>query len=378
MDRTGPRRYPAAMRTIAIGSERAGEFLALGRALHASATPTPDPMWVAPLEGPLLLELLGRHAFGRYGRQRLFLCEDGAGRVVGRVAAIVNPRLPGVGQVGHLEAPDDDEVAGSLLAAATAWLAEQGAREVWGPMTGGVHRPHRFMTAGFDRPPFLLEPRNPPHHPRLFERQGFRRLHTWSSWELPRRGLELLATWSERASRRTGADAGFDVHELDPRDPETLARLHPLLDGAWTGKLGYAPLDPDELVEGFAGLLAIMPLHHLAVVAEHGGRDVGLGFMLPDWIAQVRALDGDASGWGRWMGRDPLPSQVVMHTFAFVPQARGAGAAQRLLGHAARCALTDGYQSVVLALATEELRSLRKHGEPTREYALFARAVTGA
>jgi hypothetical protein len=358
------------MRTVAIGSERVDEFLALGRALSAT-----DPMWVPPLEGPLLQELLGRHAFGRYARQRLFLCEDGAGRAVGRVAAIVNPRLPGLGQVGHFEAPDDDGVAASLLDAASAWLAAQGARGVWGPMAGGAHRAHRFMTAGFDRPPFLLEPRNPPHYPRLFERQGFRRAHTWASWELPLAGLERLVAWSARASRRTGADEGFTVDELDPRDPATLARLHPLLDGVWSGKLGYAPLDPDELVEGFAGLLAVMPPRHLGVVVDREGADVGLGFMLPDWVAQVRALGGDASGWGRWMGRDPLPRQVVMHTFAFVTRARGAGAAQRLLGHAAGCALDAGYQDVVLALATEELRSLRRYGAPAREYALYARPI---
>lgn len=359
------------MRTLAVTDDRLDDFVALARRLHGD-----DPTWVPPLEAVLRRGLAGQHAFGRYGRQRLFLCEDGAGRVVGRVAAIVNPRLPGVGQVGHFEAVDDDEVARGLLDAATAWLAEQGARQVWGPMTGGAHRAHRFMVAGFDRPPFLLEPRNPASYPRLFERQGFVRAHTWRSWELPVEGLERLATWAGKLSARTGADAGFEGVELDPGDPATtLPRLHRLLDAVWAGHLGYAPMDDGELVEGFAGLLAVMPRRHVGVIVDPAGRDVGLGFMFPDWIDEVRALDGDAAGWGRWMGAAPLPARVVMNTFAFVPEARGTGAAHLLVRYAADQALADGYREVVLALATEDLRSLHRHGEPTREYALFARPI---
>lgn len=352
------------MRTLSLGPDGLPRFMALERSLRQG-----DPTWVAPLEAPLRLELSGQHAFGRYGRQRLFLCEDGAGRPLGRVAAIVNPRLPGLGQVGHFEAVDDDEVARGLLDAATVWLAEQGAREVWGPMTGGAHRPHRFMTAGFERPPFLLEPRNPPSYPRLFERQGFRRVHTWRTWELP---VERLAAWTGRLGRSEHTEVA-----LDARDPATtLPRLHRLLDRAWAGHPGYAPLDPDELVEGFGGLLAVMPPRHVGVIVDGAGRDVGLGFMFPDWIDEVRALDGDVAGWGRWLAEGrPLPPRLVLHTFAFVPEARGTGAAAALLRHAAAQAEADGYREAIVALVTEDLRALRRLGPATREYALFARPL---
>lgn len=362
------------MRTIGVQDlEGLEEFLAVATTLNAG-----DPTWVAPLAAPQRLDLTGRSAFGRYGRQQLFLCVDGAGRALGRIAAIVNPRLPGVGQVGYFEAVDDDEVARCLLDAATAWLTGQGFRRCIGPMQGGAHRPHRFMVAGFERPPFLLEPRNPPHYPRLFERQGFVRAHTWRSWELTTTGIERLARWAGRLSARTGADEGYAVDELDPHElTSTLSRLHRLLDRAWRGHLGYTPLESDELVEGFAGLLAIMPERHVGVVVDESGRDVGFGFMFPDWVEQVRDLRGDASGWGRWFGTTPLPPRIIMSTFALVPAARHTGAAHRLLGHAADCALAHGYREAVLALATEDLGSLRRHGEPTREYALFERSVVG-
>ena len=51
-----------------------------------------DPMWVPPLREQVFCELSGASAFSRYGRNQLFVCEAD-GRIAGRIAALVNPRL---------------------------------------------------------------------------------------------------------------------------------------------------------------------------------------------------------------------------------------------------------------------------------------------
>jgi hypothetical protein len=51
-----------------------------------------DPRWIPPMRARLRQELTGQDAFGRYGRMQLFGCESD-GRLVGRIAAIINPRL---------------------------------------------------------------------------------------------------------------------------------------------------------------------------------------------------------------------------------------------------------------------------------------------
>src|SRR5688572_12813091 len=135
-----------------------------------------DPIWIPPLREQVFHELSGASAFSRYGRTRLFLCEEG-GRVAGRIAAIVNPKLVDrngslLGQLGYFECIDDTAVAESLIGAGIEWLKSAGVREVIGPMNGGAHRSHRFLTRGFDREPFLFEPRNPRYYPRLFEQCG--------------------------------------------------------------------------------------------------------------------------------------------------------------------------------------------------------------
>src|SRR5262245_24849914 len=107
-----------------------------------------DPKWIPPTRARLQQELTGADAFGRYGRIQMFGCEN-EGRLVGRIAAIVNPKLIDaaghpVGQVGYFESIDDAQVASILFDGAFAWLRAAGARQVLGPMNGGPHRTHRF------------------------------------------------------------------------------------------------------------------------------------------------------------------------------------------------------------------------------------------
>ncbi|MEK7865963.1 MAG: hypothetical protein AAB434_04725 [Planctomycetota bacterium] len=363
------------MKTFSIDAESIPRFLGLSRRLNGA-----DPTWVPPLDLVLAGELSGRDAFGAYGRMRLFLCESG-GEDVGRVAAIVNPRLRDatgapIGQLGYFECVDDVAVAGALFEEGSAWLRAQGCREVWGPMNGGAHRTHRCLVEGFDRPPFLFEPRNPPHHPRLWEAHGFRVLHRWSTYEesFPalREGLDRLGLLRalERLSRR------YERVLPGTRDiPRALARLHPLLDAFWTGHVGYASLDAADFAEAFGGALSAMYDWCLGMAVDRAsGRDVACAFAYPDWVAEARALNGDASGWGRWMSGN-YPDRLVFHTIAAIPEARHAGAAHFLLGVGLSDFEARGFRHAVVALVTEELRIFNRICPPTRRYVLYARPL---
>ncbi|MBI3268950.1 MAG: GNAT family N-acetyltransferase [Planctomycetes bacterium] len=365
------------MRTVSqIGPERLGDFVAVAWTLRAS-----DPLWVPPLREPLLRDLAGAGAFGRYGRQALFLCEDD-GRPVGRVAAIVNPRLTDaagapLGQVGHFECVDDEGVARALLEAAFAWLRAAGAREVVGPMEGGAHRTHRFMTAGFERDPFLFELRNPAYYPRLFEANGFRRVHTWRSFDTTPAELRValggaglaVAAVAARARRR------YHIHALDPRDAAgTLARVHAILDRAWSGHIGYASFAFDEFLEVFGGVLALLDQEKLGMVVDQDGRDVGFALIFPDYVEEVRALAGSAAGWGRWTG-EPRRRRLVWYSIAFAPEARGSGAPFPLIDAGLELLDKTKPEEVVIAMVTQEYKLFGRVLSPTREYALWGRRI---
>lgn len=365
------------MQVTAMGPERLPEFLGLPARLHGR-----DPLWVPPLALPVAAELTGRDAFSRHARLQPFLAaRDGV--VLGRAVALVNERLRDeknrpVGQVGYFECEDDAATAGALFEACFAWLRTQGASEVVGPMNGAAHRAHRLMVKGFERDPFLLEPRNPAYYVRLFEVNGFRPFHSWKTYELARPAVERLNAMMKRAADRAWAQDEFEGVRFDPpRDPMgVLARIHPLLDRAWAGHVGYTAIDPDELAETFAGLLAIMTSQCAGLVRnKKAARDDGFSFMFPDYVKEVRALQGDATKWGHWLASSPLPKRLVLHTVAISPEARGTGIAFALCQPGLEYFFEGQFEELFVALVTEEFRFFERGGEAAREYALFKRAV---
>jgi GNAT superfamily N-acetyltransferase len=325
----------------------------------------------APLLQQQMYELSPAAALAGHGRWQLFLAEDG-GDVVGRVAALVNDDLRDVdgvllGQVGYFECQDDDALARDLVSAALAWLRARGARRALGPMNGGAHRAHRFLTRGFDGAPFLFEPRNPPHYPRLFERCGFVPVHRWFSYELDRGRARALLERFGRVLRGRPPPGHIDVIDPSLAAP-TLARLHALLDGFWADHVGYASLSLAEFGEVFAGALAVMTPRNLGFYVEQG-RDLGCAFMYPDWIDAAVALHGDATLWATWP-RTPLPSRLIMHTLALLPEARHSSAGLALMAHGLGLMAEDGYDQLLVALVVEGLLSTQL-GAPTREYTLY-------
>jgi hypothetical protein len=345
------------------------EFIDVQRSFYRD-----DPHWIPPMREPVTLELSGRSAFSRYGRMQLFVCRA-EGCVAGRIASLINPRLrnargEALGQIGYFECVDDQGIAAALMNAGMAWLRDQGIRELLGPMNGGAHRTHRLLTRGFDRTPFLFEPRNPEYYPRLFDGCGMVPVSRWSSYDLDRERAAALHHRFEAVLARRPAPV--TIEELDPkRAMETIERIYRLLDGVWAGHTGYASLDLDEFTEVFAGALTLMTPRNISVLVRNL-RDEGLAFTYPDYSAEVRALGGSSAGWGRWLGNG-LPRRIVLSTAALLPELRKTSAAMAQMNWALRRSLEDGYDEPVIALAVEGF--LGKIGERTREYTLYWRSL---
>jgi hypothetical protein len=345
------------------------EFVEFPRTIYAD-----DPSWVPPLREQVYRELTDHSAFARYARKQLFVCED-EGRIAGRIAALVNPRLVSatgevMGQLGYFECVNDASIASALVDAGIDWLRAQHVKHVIGPMNGGAHRAHRLMTRGFDRPPYLFEPRNPAYYPRLFERCGFVPVGRWYGYEMNRHGaIEQLARLERILGRRP---APVRIEELQTgQSQETMVRVHRVLDRCWAGHVGYASLDLDEFVEVFGGALSIMDPGQVAAFVQDG-EDAGFAFVYPDYVDDVRALDGSAGKWGHWLGTS-RPNRIVLSTAALVPAARHSTAATAQVAWAFRQAVSGEFDECVLSLVIEGF--LSRIEEPTREHTLYARAI---
>jgi len=361
--------YHAPVRIVALGPDRLDDFLELPYALHGR-----DPLWIPPLRAAVRREVDGSSAFFRYGRLQAYLAEVD-GRVVGRAAASINPRMTDpdggpVGQIGYFESTEDPAVAGGLFAAAEAWLREGGCRRVVGPMNGGIHRAHRLLVRGFERTPFLLEPRNPTYYPALFEAHGYAVSARWYSYDVTRAQLEPVAARLGRLCR----SSRFRMQDLE-LSPASVAHVHSLFDRVWAGHIGYAPMELEELLESVGALLPVMRMGELTTLVDPAGIEVGIGFAYPDWAAEVRALAGDAGGWARWLGT-PYPPRLILHTVAMTPEVRGSRGSLVVLARGIELVLRDPTTTEgVWALSLDP--SMPRLFAATREYALYEKSLQG-
>lgn len=355
----------------ALGPNDLPRFAALPAQLHAGA-----PWFSPPFQPSVIREVGGAAVPVPGGAIRPFLVSRG-GSAVARVAALLHPALRDaegipIGQVGYFDAADPEGARYALDAALEA-LRSLGARTCLGPMNGGAHRAHRLMTRGFDRAPYLFEPRNPEWYPSAFDAAGFAPVHTWRSFEPD---AAAVARMKAEATAATRADPRpFRVELPDLRQPAALlSRIRALLDRAFAGHIGYVSAGLAELAEVFGPLLPLMPPGHVGVVIDGDGRDVGFGYIYPDWFEQVRALDGDPAGWGRWMGT-ARARRVVVHTAAMVPEVRHTSAMSHLGLAGLRAFEEGGYRDYLPALATSEYRYWDEHAPATREYTLYGRPL---
>src|SRR5262245_25815710 len=153
-------------------------FIRFPRSLYS-----PDSLWVSSLDFERMRFLDRRkNPFFSFADMQPFLCRDGAGREVGRIAAILNPRHSAQenrppGFFGFFDAPDDPAVSTALLGAAEDWLRSRGAAIVQGPFNPSSNHECGLLVDGFDRPPRIMMTYNHPYYPRLIEAAGYQKAH---------------------------------------------------------------------------------------------------------------------------------------------------------------------------------------------------------
>ncbi|TNF72864.1 MAG: N-acetyltransferase, partial [Acidobacteria bacterium] len=137
-----------------------------------------DPLWVPPFRQDVRTLLSKKkNPFFDHGDAVYFVAERD-GRVAGRIAAITN-RLHNdthgdrVGFFGFFECENDQATADTLISAAAAWAVEQGHDTLRGPMSFSVNDECGLLIDGFDTPPYLMMPHNPPYYQELIETAGF-------------------------------------------------------------------------------------------------------------------------------------------------------------------------------------------------------------
>lgn len=346
-----------------------------------------DPNWVAPLVGDERRRWdEARNPSLRERWHRRFLAfRDG--RVVGRIAASTDPRFqalwePRTGFFGFFECADDPDAARALVAAAADALRERGLDLALGPVNLSMHDESGVLVHGFDTPPKLLSPYNPPYIPALLEGAGCTpRLDFASYLWTPARQLQPAV---QRLLESTpDPDAGAEstrVRCLDlSRFEDECRLLLELYNDSFRSLWGFVPMEWDEFrarAEAFRPFVR----RELVLVLEVDGRPEGFCLLLPDINAALRPLRGRLwpLGWLRLMRAVPRLDTARLLLLGVRPSLRGRGHAVRLalaIDEAARaCRLREVELSVVQSSNAPMRHIVAAFGSPLhKSYRLYER-----
>jgi len=247
-----------------------------------------DPLWVPPLRRDVALLLSrSKNPFFEHAEAEYFLAErDGA--VVGRIAAIAN-RLHNefhhdrVGFFGFFECSNDQAVANALLDTAAGWLKSRGFDTMRGPASFSTNDESGVLIDGFDTPPVLMMPHNPPYYLELLERAGF---HKAKDLLVYQGGSEAGAVpVPERLARATELirqRAGLTLRPLNTGDfAAEVERIKQLYNLCWEKNWGFIPMTDHE-IDHLAKQFKPVVVPELAPFLEKDGKPVGFALALPD------------------------------------------------------------------------------------------------
>ncbi len=305
-------------------------------------------------------ELSPVNPFFRHGDAQAFLCIEGT-RVLGRIVASLDAsRVDDVGQFGYFESLDDPSVAQLLLDAADSWLSIRGRSEVDGPVDLNIWTRYRLQLSGFDRAPYLGEPRSRTYYPDLLRRSGFAEHLRWSTYAFTPEELRfLLDYFSQRHAQRSSAEAScLKIAHLDGRDFDAgLSRLRTAIMAAWQGNYGFSLIDEPEFARLFQGLRRI-DSPRMGFWFQDGTVPCAFGLAHPD----------DSSALGK---------RTVIKAYGIAPPHRKTSLVYRILRDLFAVALERGAPTLLsLAVQTNDLYG--RYKEPERTYGIFRKTITGA
>ncbi len=254
-----------------------------------------DPQWVPNVRRDMRRQLDPKiNPFFEHGVAQCFLARVD-GQVVGRIAAIDNQlhnQTHGeqTGFFGYFESVDDPPVAKGLVEAASSWIAKRGLATLRGPMSPSINHECGLLVEGFETPPALMMPHNPPYYEALLEQAGmvvvknllaYQGGHPTRYEPVP----ERLARATELMRRRLGV-------ELRPLDlsnfEEELRLVRRLFNAAWSDNWGFVPFTDRDL-EHIASEFRPVIAPELIPIAEKDGIPIAFGAALPDLNQPLQA-----------------------------------------------------------------------------------------
>jgi len=221
---------------------------------------------------------------------------------VGRIVAAVNQRLidrenQNIGLFGFFECIEDFSIAQALFNAAGEWLRQQGMTRARGPIDLSTHNNCLWLVEGFDSPPVVMMPYNPPYYPKFAEQYGWQKAKDAYAYDLP---LDRPLSPEYEKSYRIACKSGVSFRQLRLKGAgfeQDCLSLYRLFTTAFAHNWSSTPRTEAEFLEEAKSLQTLVD-PEIFWVAEFDGQMVGFFMALPNYNIALKQVNGELN----WLG----------------------------------------------------------------------------
>ncbi|HIK27122.1 MAG: hypothetical protein N3E45_07035 [Oscillatoriaceae bacterium SKW80] len=255
-----------------------------------------DPNWVPPLRSNIAKQFAPSNPFFQYGELQQFIAISADSQPLGRIVAAINPRLSekegkNIGIFGFFECIENFQVAQALLETACQWLRERGITIARGPIDISTHNNCLFLVDGFDSPPLVMMPYNPPYYPEFVERCGWYKAKDAFAYNFP---LDKSLPPEFEKAYRIACQSGVTFRPLRTKGKEfeqDCISLYHLFNKAFANNWSSTPRSLAEFLEEAKALQQLVD-PDVFPIAEYNGKMIGFFMGLPDYNIPLKHVGG--------------------------------------------------------------------------------------
>ncbi|MUH00582.1 hypothetical protein F7734_53275 [Scytonema sp. UIC 10036] len=288
-----------SIRTVTTAAEKE-MFLDVPARVYAK-----DPYSVPPIRSSIAKQFTPANTFLEYGKLQQFIAisqEAKEPQAVGRIVAAVNQRLidrerQNIGLFGFFECIEDFTIAQALLDAACKWLREQGMTTARGPINFSTHNGCLFLVDGFDSPPTVMMPYNPPYYPKFMERDGWDKAKDAYAYNFP---LDKPLAAKFEKGYRIACQSGVKFRPIRTKGEafeQDAKNIYHLFNRAFSANWSSTPRTEAEFLDEAKELQSLID-PDIFPIAEYNGEMVGFFMGLPDYNIPLKYVNGKLN----WLG----------------------------------------------------------------------------
>ena len=229
------------------------------------------------------------------------------GRIVGRVAAIINHRANETWhkkavRFGWIDFEDDITISRALIETVKEWGRKHGMTELEGPLGFTDMDAEGMLIEGFEELSTIATIYNHPYYPRHMEQLGLEKACDWVERKIyiP----DAIPEKHQRISRIVAEKYGLHVRKLKSRreafQNNTAHRIFELINEAYAPLFGYSKMTERQIDGYVKQYIPILDLRMVTLVEDSEDNIVAVGISMPSMSRALQKAHGRLFPFGWW------------------------------------------------------------------------------